>query len=313
MVTPPRLLMREDDRPERAGSIVEAASGAGARYGHRPPGSAPRPERRGGAGGSVGPSRLRPPAPGLDRCGAKGIDAAPKGSTQRQRARRSRRATATIAMRRAGPRIVPARAANHRLMAEPGWWRSRSRDIWIVVRRSLAFPALPIPCPCSRPPPCQGVGASPASAASCRRSANGRHKASGRTTQASSVPMPFGWAGRAGPCRRASSARRRDRRVALGLHRRQVIKDDLQATGLAAKLRLRPGWQRPAIAGDRIVQAGAIGSVERSEAQDALAGQQPLDPIGWRMRSHKRRHGSRCHGRRAGGATRSRRARPPAR
>jgi hypothetical protein len=46
MVTQPRFLMHEDDRLERAGSILEAASSARARYGHRPPGSAPRPERR---------------------------------------------------------------------------------------------------------------------------------------------------------------------------------------------------------------------------------------------------------------------------
>ena len=92
--------------------------------------------------------------------------------------------------------------------------------------------------------------------------------------------MPFSCDEQGRPVPAVLIARSPDQRVTLGLHRRQVIEDDLQATELTAKLRLQPGRQRPAVAGDQIVEAGAIVGVERSEARDALAGQQPLDPVG---------------------------------
>src|SRR5690606_17818985 len=107
------------------------------------------------------------------------------------RATNNLRASATLALFLARPPLACTRAVNHWLNADCGRWHNHTQDSWIIVARSRGLPAFETPCSCSMVPLCQGVGASPAYAATCRRLSKWRNSPSVQRMAANSRPMPL--------------------------------------------------------------------------------------------------------------------------
>src|SRR3954471_17631392 len=102
--------------------------------------------------------------------------------------------------------------------------------------------------------------------------------------EANSGPMPFSVAssaacGGTGPAA-AAAASAPYKGIAFGLDRPEVGDNELQAGELPADLRRQPRRQRPAVAGQKPVQARPVIRSQRLEVDDPLRREKPPDAVG---------------------------------